>query len=305
MTTKKKTAPFLLKSEKAAFTRINSASKSPIIIVCDHASNAMPKSVKNLGLDAKTRKMHIAWDPGTADIGKYLARVLKAPLQLANYSRLVVDLNRGESHEDCMRDMSDHVFIPGNSGMSVAEKKARLDALYWPYHGEITRQLDGVLKRGQVPLLVSIHSFTPEMDGKHRPWHIGVMWNQQDKLAKQLVKNLKRDNPALVIGENKPYSLKGAAGGKNTIARHAEGRGLPYIIVEFRQDLVSGKRDAEQWAELFLRSLQPLLDDPATYRRQLVGKKPAAKKPARKKAPAQAAKKRAAKPATKKTARRK
>lgn len=285
---------FLQKGEKPAFSRLNAQSRSPVIIVCDHASNAMPKAVKNLGLDAKARKMHIAWDPGTAHIGAYLARQLKAPLQLANYSRLVVDLNRGEDHADCMRDVSDHVRIPGNVGLTARQTKERLDALYWPYHDEITRQLDAVLSRKQVPLLLSIHSFTPEMDGVRRPWHIGVMWNRHDKLSKRFVRTLKRDNPALEIGENKPYSLKGSAGGKNTIERHAEGRGLPYIIVEFRQDLVGTKRDAEQWAALFLRSLQPLLDDPATYRRQPVGKKTA---PARKKPVAGSAKK---KPAAKK-----
>ncbi len=285
-------ASFLQKGEKPSFTRVNAQSKSPIIIVCDHASNAMPKAVKNLGLDAKARKMHIAWDPGTAHIGHYLAKKLKAPLQLANYSRLVVDLNRGEDHADCMRDTSDHVKVPGNKNLTAAQKQARLDDIYWPYHNEITKQLDSVLKRGKVPLLLSIHSFTPAMDGKHRPWHIGVMWNRQEKLSKQLVANLKRNNPALVIGENKPYSLKGAAGGKNTIERHCESRGLPYLIVEFRQDLVGGsKKDAQEWGALFLRSLQPILDAPATYTRQPVGKKKTAvkktvakvkKKPARK-----------------------
>lgn len=279
--TSAKPARFLQKGEKAAFSRVNAQSKSPVIIVCDHASNAMPKAAKNLGLDAKARKMHIAWDPGTEHIGRYLARMLKAPLQLANYSRLVVDLNRGEDNADCMRDSSDHVKVPGNKGLTAAQKKARLDDIYWPYHNEITKQLDNVLARGKVPLLLSIHSFTPEMDGAHRPWHIGVMWNNQQKLSKQLVKNLRADNPALVIGENKPYSLKGAAGGKNTIERHAEGRGLPYLIVEFRQDLVGGsKADAEQWAALFLRSLQPILDDAATYTRQPVKKTARANKSA-------------------------
>ena len=274
-----KPARFLQKGEKAAFTRINAKSASPVIIVCDHASNAMPRAAKNLGLDVTARKMHIAWDPGTAHIGRYLARVLNAPLQLANYSRLVVDLNRGEDHADCMRDTSDHVKIPGNKGLNAAQRQARLDDIYWPYHNEITRQLDAVLARGKVPLLLSIHSFTPEMDGAHRPWHIGVMWNRQQKLSKQLVKNLRSDNPALVIGENKPYSLKGPAGGKNTIERHCESRGLPYLIVEFRQDLVGGsKAEAEQWAELFLRSRPPTLDDAASSARPPGGKNAAAKK---------------------------
>lgn len=286
---KKKSRPasrkvsLLQKGEKAAFSLVNAKAQSPILIVCDHATNAMPKSVKNLGLDAKSRNMHIAWDPGTEYVGRYLSRVLKAPLQLANYSRLVVDLNRGEDHADCMRDTSDHVKILGNKGLTAAQKQTRLDDIYWPYHNEITRQLDAVLARGEVPLLLSIHSFTPEMDGVHRPWHIGVMWNRQEKLSKRLVANLRRDNPALVIGENKPYTLKGPAGGKNTIERHAECRGLPYIIIEFRQDLIGGsKAEAEQWAALFLRSLQPILDDAATYCRQPVGKAVVKKKTTRK-----------------------
>ncbi len=286
-TVAKKIVPVLGKGEKAAFSRINAKAVSPVVIVCDHASNAMPKSVKNLGLSARARKMHIAWDPGTEDIGRYLARKLKAPALLANYSRLVVDLNRGSDHPDCMRGVSDHVKIAANAQLTEAQKEARLDALYWPYHDEITAMLDAVLARGQVPLLLSIHSFTPEMDGQHRPWHIGVMWNRQEKLSKKLVANLRRHNPAVVIGENQPYSLKGDAGGMNTIERHAELRGLPYLIVEFRQDLVGGsKAEAEQWASLFLRSLQPIIDDAGTYRRQPVAraKKTAAKKPVAKKA---------------------
>jgi predicted N-formylglutamate amidohydrolase len=258
------------KREQPAFSCVNGRLRSPLVIVCDHASNAVPRSLKRLGLGTKTLRQHIAWDPGTADIGRYLSRNLRAPLVLANYSRLVVDLNRGEEHPDCMRDVSDHVSIPGNRRLSRQHKTMRLDEIYWPYHTEITRRLDAVLARGEVPLLLSLHSFTPQMDGQHRPWHIGVMWNRQRQLSRRLVAQLRRDNPALVIGENEPYSLQGDAGGKNTIERHAESRGLPYLIVEFRQDLVSDRASAEQWAALFLRSLLPIVTDAKTYRRQPV-----------------------------------
>lgn len=300
----KKAAPFLARGEKP-FTLVNGKSSVPVLIVCDHASNVMPKSVKGLGLTAAQRRMHIAWDPGTAHIGRYLSKKLNTRLLLANFSRLVVDLNRGHDHPDCMRDVSDHVKVAGNRKLSADAKNARLDALYWPYHAEIDRHLDAFEAAGKVPLLLSLHSFTPSMDGFDRPWHIGVMWNRQEKLAKRLVSQLKRDNPALTIGENQPYSLQTGAAGHDTIHRHGEGRGLPYIIVEFRQDLVGGsKMEAEGWGELFLRSLRSILADATVYRRQPVAakarakKKPAVKKTAAKRKPA------AKKSASKKPARR-
>lgn len=264
---KKKTSNKLLgKKEPAAFTLVNKTGKAPVVIVCDHASNRIPKKLGTLGLTPAQRKMHIAWDPGTAHIGRYLAKKLKAPLLLANYSRLVVDLNRGHDNGECMRDVSDHVKIKGNRKLSKAAQKERLDALYWPYHGEITRLLDGVRGRGDVPLLLSIHSFTPSMDGFDRPWQIGVMWNREKDISKKLIANLKRDNKGWTIGDNKPYSLKNHNGGKSTIARHGEDRKIPCLIVEFRQDLVGKSRaQAERMAARFLKSLLPILNDPKTY----------------------------------------
>ena len=285
-TKKKKTLSprkYLQAGEANALTIVNPLSASPLLIICDHASNAMPKAAKNLGLKAKDRKRHVAWDPGTAHIGRYLAAQLDTRLHLANYSRLVCDLNRGEDHPDCMRLYSDDIEVPGNRDLSDASRQARLDDLYWPYHDAISAFIDRHLAAKKVPFLLSIHSFTPQMAGeKPRPWHIGLMWNRQEKLSKQLVRNLRRQNPALTIGDNKPYSLKGAAGGLNTIERHAERRGIPYIAVEFRQDLVGGsKKDAEAWAALFLRALLPILQDQKTYTRVKV---PAVKKAVKKKA---------------------
>ena len=265
--TAKKTTGLLGAKEPAAFTLVNKRGKSPVVIVCDHASNRIPKKLGTLGLSAAERKMHIAWDPGTAHIGRYLAKKLNAPVLLANYSRLVVDLNRGPDNAECMRDVSDHVKIPGNRRLTRTAQNQRLDALYQPYHDEIARLMDSVLERGEVPLLLSIHSFTPQMEGFDRPWQIGVMWNREKTLSKKLIANLKRDNKGWMIGDNQPYSLKNHNGGKSTIARHGEDRKLPCLIVEFRQDLVGKSRaQAERMAARFLKSLLPILNDPKTYR---------------------------------------
>ena len=147
-------------------------------------------------------------------------------------------------------------------------------------------------------MIVSLHSFTPEMDGYKRPWEIGVLWNKEETIARRVVENLRAQNPGMVVGENEPYTLKQANLSKNTIKTHAEDTGLPYIIVEFRQDLVATKRDALKWGRIFLEAIAPILIDEEVYQLRRNREKPAAKKtPARKKP---AAKK---KPVKKKTAR--
>lgn len=253
-------------SEPPAVRVENPKGKGKYVIVCDHASNLVPKSLGHLGLSKADLSKHIAWDPGTEDIGRYVAKALDATAIFASYSRLVVDLNRGDDHPEIMRDTSDHVRIPGNTGLTAAQKKQRMDTLFWPYHDRITRELKRFIDKGIAPVLISVHSFTPEMDGFKRPWHIGVLWNREEKIARQLVKALRRNNPDLVIGENEPYSLKEANYMKNTISTHAESRGLPYIILEFRQDLVNTKKKAAKWAEIFLESLTPILAEPGLHK---------------------------------------
>lgn len=262
----KNPAPVISKTELPPVRVENPKGKGKYVIVCDHASNRVPKSLRNLGLGKADLKKHIAWDPGTEDIGRHMSKKMDAAAVIATYSRLVVDLNRGEDNDECMRDMSDHVHIPGNAGLTRAQRVQRLDEIFHPYHAEITKALKRFTGKGIAPVLLSIHSFTPKMDGFRRPWHIGVLWNREEKLARSLVRHLRRNNPNLVIGENEPYSLKAANYLKNTISTHAESNGLPYIIVEFRQDLVDTKKKAVMWAELFMESLLPALSEPGIHK---------------------------------------
>jgi len=253
------------KGEKPPVRIENLTGKGRAVVVCDHASNRVPKSLKNLGLGKKDLAKHIAWDPGTEVIGKYLSKALDAPAVYAQYSRLVVDLNRGEDNKECMRDESDHIRIPRNVGLTDAEREQRLNEIFWPYHAAIDKAVTRFTGKGIIPMFLSIHSFTPKMDGFKRPWEIGILWNHEEKLARQLAKNLRAQNPGMTVGENEPYSLKSVNYSKNTISTHAEGRGLPYIIVEFRQDLVGDRKGALKWGKIFLKALQPILDDKATY----------------------------------------
>jgi predicted N-formylglutamate amidohydrolase len=268
--TGRKPVPLVAGGEPPVVRVVNPKGKGKYVIVCDHASNRVPKALNNLGLSKADLKKHIAWDPGTEDIALHMSGRMDATAVIAGYSRLVVDLNRGDDHPEVMRAASDHVLIPGNMGLTAAQRRQRLDTFFRPYHDEIARALRRFTARGVAPVLISIHSFTPEMDGFKRPWHIGVLWNRQEKIARALVKNLRRNNPDLVIGENEPYSLKATNFLKNTISTHAERKGLPYVIVEFRQDLVATRKKAVKWAETLLDSLLPVLSEPGlqTLRRK-------------------------------------
>lgn len=255
----------LSSKDHAPFKTINKNGKAKCLIVCDHASNKIPGTLKNLGVSKKDLQKHIAWDPGTAEIGRYLSVALDAPAVLASYSRLVADLNRGAKTKECMLEVSDHILIPGNKNLSTDARRARVREIFTPYHREISRLLKKWAAKKQVPVLLSIHSFTPKMDGKRRPWQVGVLWNKDDRLSRRVIKNLRRDNPGLLIGANEPYSLKALNLSENTVGTHAEKKGLPCLVVEFRQDLVSTPLKAQKWAKILLRSLLPVLEDPKTY----------------------------------------
>lgn len=271
--TRKPLSHVLSKEDHPAVRVENAKGAGKCVIVCDHASNRIPKALNNLGLSPANLKKHIAWDPGTEDIGLHLSKALDVPVVISGYSRLVADLNRGHDSDECMREVYDKIKVPGNLALTPTEKFQRLDEIFWPYHRQIDLTLGRYLSRGIAPVLISVHSFTPVMDGYRRPWQIGILWNKEEELAMALVNRLRKDNPGLKVGENEPYSLKSTNFTKNTISTHAESRGLPYVIVEFRQDLVNTPRKAKEWAGIFLRSLKPILADPALYRLRKAAKK--------------------------------
>jgi predicted N-formylglutamate amidohydrolase len=239
-------------------------------VLCDHASCRVPKALKNLGMKKSDLRRHIGWDIGVTGAGRHIARKLDMPLLLASYSRLVADLNRAPGHRECMAEVSDHIPVPANMGLSAREKKRRLDEIFWPYQMEIGRQTKKMLGRDIVPLLVAVHSFTPQMDGKKRPWDIGILFNHEKKIAKTFAREFRKRYPKYRIGENAPYSLKDERFKGSTIWRWGEQQGLPYIFVEFRQDLIDTPRKARRWANMFLTCLAAVLEDPATFRRRKI-----------------------------------
>jgi predicted N-formylglutamate amidohydrolase len=240
----------------------NQTGKAPVLVSCDHASNKVPRALGRLGLADSELGRHIGWDIGAAGVTRLLARQLDAPAILAGYSRLVIDCNRDPADASAMPAVSDAVAVPGNAMLSQAERGQRIEALFKPYHRKIECALDGFAARGVHPAVLSIHSFTPTMNGIARPWHIGVLWDKDPRIPVPLLAALRRE-AGLTVGDNEPYSAREPAG--YTVRTHAVGRGLPHVAVEIRQDLIADTAGESEWAERLALALTPILEDPALY----------------------------------------
>jgi predicted N-formylglutamate amidohydrolase len=229
---------------------------APIVLTCDHASNIVPRALSRLGLPAERMAEHIAWDIGAAAVTRRLAALLEAPAVLCGYSRLVIDCNRAPADPSSIPAMSDGVSIPGNDRLAPEARTLRQDAILTPYHEAIGRCIAAVAARGAVPALIAIHSFTPVMNGIVRPWHVGILWDEDGRVAVPLLAAL-RAEPGLVVGDNLPYSAREPRG--YTVEHHAARRGLPHVAIELRQDLVAGAPGAAAWATRLATALKAIL----------------------------------------------
>jgi predicted N-formylglutamate amidohydrolase len=224
-------------------------------VVCDHASAAIPASLGSLGMSPEQLGTHIAIDLGARWVALGVAERLGAPAFLAGYSRLVIDCNRHPSDPASIATESDRQIVPGNLELTAAARAARIEALFLPYHRAIGAALDGLAAQGARPLFLSIHSCTPRLDGQFRPWHIGLSHLPDDPLASSAIEALRRD-PRITVGDNQPYPLEVDI--DYTTPQHAMRRGLPYLQVEFRQDLISTEAGAGIWADRFVDALTSL-----------------------------------------------
>lgn len=241
----------------------NAGGRAPVLLLCDHAGRAVPGRLGRLGVAEPEFDRHIAWDIGTAGMGRILADRFDAPALLGVYSRLVVDLNRHLDDPTLMPEISDGTVVPANRDLGPAAREARLAELYRPYHEAVERRLDAFQAEGRVPAVVSVHSFTPVMRGIERPWHVGVLWDRDPRMALPLIEGLRASDPGMVVGDNEPYTGRGTRG---TVDRHPARRGFPHVLVEVRQDLVATPDGEAEWAGRLGDVLARILADPDLYR---------------------------------------
>jgi predicted N-formylglutamate amidohydrolase len=233
----------LADDEPGPFRVINPLAERPILLVCDHASCRFPKALGDMGLDPFARRCHLAVDIGAGPLSESLAASLGVTAIVQNYSRLIVDCNRELMDPGAFLEYGDGILVPGNRSLHQEDKELRANALYWPYHAAIDEQLKRLKKCGPPPAFISIHSFTPVLNGESRAWQIGVLWDKDEELKELFLEGFRA--AGYYTGDNEPYS--GKAPQDFTIDHHAEETGLPHVGLEIRQDLID---DAEGIAQI-------------------------------------------------------
>ena len=232
------------------------------MLVCDHASNLIPKRLDGLGASPQDLQTHFAVDIGAADVTRAMSASMGLPAVLAGYSRLVVDCNRKLDDPTAFPPYFEEIFVPGNQGLTHEDRQDRADALYWTYHRAVRDELTALEAHATAPALIAIHSFTPDWQGQRRPWDIGILWDTDPRIPLPLLEALGRE-PGIVVGDNEPYS------GKHphdfTIDYHAEEAGLAHVSIEIRQDLIVSPDGAQRWADMLAEALIPILSNSDLY----------------------------------------
>ena len=229
---------------------------SPFVLIGDHAGCAVPRKLSSLGLPEAELRRHIGWDLGSAEVALRLSAMLKAPLIMQRYSRLVIDCNRPLHSADSIVTVSDGTVIPGNASVNSTETEARAGEIFQPYHAAIRSLLDERRQQRVSTALIAIHSFTPIWEGRRRPWQVGVLYNRDPRLAVALGKALEGEG-GLNVGYNEPYDVSDET--DYSIPEHGERRGLPHVELEIRHDLIADAAGQQQWATRLARLLPPLL----------------------------------------------
>jgi predicted N-formylglutamate amidohydrolase len=250
----------LAPDESAPFEVYNKTGAAGVLLVCDHASRFIPRALCGLGLGEEELCRHIAWDIGIADVTKGLAMLLDAPAVLSRFSRLIIDPNRPYDDEFLVPQVSDGVAVPGNRDITPLAHAARIAEFHAPYHAAVEDALAALLQQPKShenlpPALISMHSFTPVMDGFKRPWDVGILWDRDERLRLPLMESFRQR--CIAVGDNQPYSGRGAHG--YTLRRHAEPRNLPNVLVEVRQDLIDTPKGVAKWVKVLGESMAPVL----------------------------------------------
>jgi predicted N-formylglutamate amidohydrolase len=239
------TVSLLEAGEPAPVTLDNEPGSSAFFLTCEHAGRRFPRRLGSLGLSEHETLRHIAWDIGIAGVGRQLSRLLDAAVVLQTYSRLVIDCNRDPEVPSSIPEISELTEIPGNLGIGEAERSARIEGIFRPYHAAIAAALDRRAAEGRPTVLVALHSFTPVFKGVSRPWHVAVLFNRDPRLAHALAELLRAEGD-LTVGENEPYRVSDLT--DYTIPVHGERRGLPHVEIEIRQDLIADPAGQADWA---------------------------------------------------------
>lgn len=255
--------PLIGPGDAPPYMTYNEHGEARALVVADHASPFFPAAMNQLGLADWVLEKHVAWDIGVDKLARYLADELDAQAVLAGFSRLIVDPNRKLHDPTAFPPISDGIAIPGNIDLDEEQKALRVQSFFKPYHDKISEKLLELTTPEQVPALIAVHTCSPVFDRIVRPWHIGIMWDTDDRIPVPLMRRLE-SMEGICVGDNEPYS------GKHphdfTVDYHAEPQGLPHVGIEVRHDLVHTEEGARRWAGILAAGLRDILADETLYR---------------------------------------
>ena len=244
----------LASDEPAPFVTLNPHAKKPILLVCDHASRRFPKSLGTMGIDPVARRCHLAIDIGAGNLTQSIAENIGVTAVLCQYSRLIIDCNRQLMDPGAFLEFGDGVVIAGNRNLHANEKKLREKEIYWPYHDAIDAQIKRLHVPEVAPAFVSIHSFTPVLNGESHVFEMGVLWDTDRVTAEIFINDFRK--AGYHVGDNEPYS--GKAPQDFTNDHHAESIGIPHIGIEIRQDLIDDEAGVAKISELMTHIVDSL-----------------------------------------------
>lgn len=222
-----------------------------LLLICDHASRALPPEYGDLGLPPSAFERHIAYDIGARAVTLELARALGAPAVLSTFSRLLIDPNRGADDPTVVMKLSDGTVIPGNHPLSQGELERRLALFHAPYRIAVDAAIDEAFAAGIAPAVFSVHSFTPQWKGFRRPWDVAMLWDADPRFTLPMLEAL-RAIGGLTVGDNEPYD---GALRNDTLYTHCTARGLAHALIEIRQDQIGDEPGVRRWADI----LTPML----------------------------------------------
>ena len=242
--------------EPPPYRRINEQGSAPLLIACDHAENTIPKSLNGLGLSAEHLRRHIAYDIGAKQVSLLLSKRFDAPLLLSEYSRLVIDLNRHLDDPTLIVEESDGISVPGNMNLTDEMVKQRKETFFHSYHEQYQKMVGTLVSRCSRPVILSVHSFTPAMNGVHRPWEMGVLWDRNEGFARRVIERLATVT-GFWIGENEPYPATDPEGYAQVAYGHEPG--VDFALLEIRQDLISSQQGQQKISRLIHEAFVPIL----------------------------------------------
>jgi predicted N-formylglutamate amidohydrolase len=234
---------------------INPNSTHQILLACEHAGLEVPQSLDRLGLPSDAYGLHVSHDIGAENVARQLAEKLGSTLVMQRYSRLVIDCNRPPGSASSIPEISDDVFVPGNAGISDLEKRQRRDEIFAPFSSKCRHHI----AQPHISAAFSIHSFTPVMANKPRPWDIGFLYRTPESKGLDLANLCASTWPDLLVGYNEPYGI--ADDGDWFIPVCAEPRQIPHCLVEIRNDLISSDSDCAKWADRLQYLFTKILDN--------------------------------------------